>query len=104
MEKSRKKLTKKQLANLRSHNWFIFERTMLQCYKRMTYIKAVIQLSNDRELYKYTWKRLLRFKDKLNILALEEFKSMGIVPKDRNAEFLNWDKKTRSVKLSIENR
>ena len=53
---SRNKLTKKQLTELRSHKYFLFERSWRQFIERLNYLKALYR--TNTELYKYDKERI----------------------------------------------
>ena len=53
---SRNKLNKKQLTELRSHKYFLFERSWKQFMERLNYLKALYRTNTD--LYKYDMERI----------------------------------------------
>ena len=61
---SRNKLTKKQLSDLRSRKYFLFERSWEQVCERLNYLKALYRTNTD--LYKYDMERIKNLYNRAN--------------------------------------
>lgn len=97
---SRNKLTKKQLAELRSKKYILFERSWDALIFRLNYIKAVCR--KNAELHKYSLQRVSRLYDYANKTFPQELCEVGAVERYTNTmlSFLN-NPKIRFMKISI---
>ena len=97
---SRNKLTKKQLAELRSKKYILFERSWDALIFRLNYLKAVCR--KNAELHKYSLQRVRRLYDYANKTFPQELCEVGAVERYTNSmlSFIN-DPKIRCMKLSI---
>lgn len=104
VKRSRNKLTKKQLKELRSHRFVLYERSYNNVMKRLIFCKAMINTysgsPNIKEgIFCYSYERVRRLYDFMHNEFIEELKNIGIVPD--NVNFYIFDKKARDFKLSI---
>lgn len=97
---SRNKLTKKQLAELRSKKYILFERSWEALIFRLNYIKAVCR--KNAELHKYSLQRVSQLYDYANKTFPQELYEVGAVERYTNTmlSFVN-DPKIRRMKISI---
>ncbi len=97
---SRNKLTKKQLAELRSKKYILFERSWDALIFRLNYLKAVCR--KNAELHKYSLQRISRLYDYANKTFPQELCEVGAVERytDPMLSFLN-NPKIRFMKISI---
>lgn len=96
---SRNKLTKKQLAELRSRKYIIYERSYENCLNRLTICKA--RINTNPELYKYSYERFKRLFEYIKTEYLKELISLGYL--EKNSHYLNigLSPKIRRIKLSL---
>lgn len=100
MERSRNKLSKKQLVLLRSNKYIIFERSYNGCMRRFLYIKAVINM--DMTLHKYTIDRAKRVLYFIKQNYYKELNDLGMLSNDKNGQPI-FDNKARNNKLTFIN-
>ena len=95
---SRNKLTKKQLMDLRSHEYFLFERSWRQFIERLNYLKALYRTNTG--LYKYDMERIKNLHKIANKCFCKELYQMGMENKIF-PDMVCTKRESRSVKLSI---
>lgn len=95
---SRNKLTKKQLNELRSHKYFLFERSWKQFMERLNYLKALYHTNTD--LYKYDMERIRNLHKIANKCFCKELYWLGMENKIL-PDMICTKRESRSVKLSI---
>lgn len=97
---SRNKLNKKQLAELRSKKYILFERSWDALIFRLDYIKAVCR--KNAELHKYSLQRVRRLYDYANKTFPQELYEVGAIERYTNTmlSFVN-DPEIRRMKISI---
>ena len=95
---SRNKLTKKQLTELRSHKYFLFERSWRQFIERLKYLDALCRTNTD--LYKYDMERIENLHKIANKCFCKELYWLGIENKIM-PDMICTKRESRSVKLSI---
>lgn len=95
---SRNKLTKKQLTELRSHKYFLFERSWRQLIERLKYLDALCRTNTD--LYKYDMERIENLYERANKCFCKELYCIGMENKIM-PDMICTKRENRSVKLSI---
>lgn len=97
---SRNKLTKKQLNELRSRHYIIFERSWEAFIFRLNYIKAVCR--TNTELHKYSLNRVRKLFDVVNASFAKELYEIGAVNSSASDMICYATiPKIRRIKLSI---
>ena len=95
---SRNKLTKKQLTELRSHKYFLFERSWRQLIERLKYLDALCRTNTD--LYKYDMERIENLYNIANKCFCKELYCIGM-ENEIMPDMICTKRESRSVKLSI---
>lgn len=95
---SRNKLTKKQLTELRSRKYFLFERSWRQLIERLNYLKALYHTNTD--LYKYDMERIRNLHKIANKCFCKELFWIGMED-EIFPDIICTKRESRSVKLSI---
>lgn len=94
---SRNKLSKKQLKELRSKHFIIFERSFQNCMERLNICKAY--LNTYEVTKKYSKKRVQRLFEYITTQYPKELLEIGVYTE--NHYQLLTDKKARNLKISI---
>lgn len=96
---SRNKLNKKQLAELRSKKYIIFERSYENCLFRLKICKA--RVATDPERYKYSFERVKRLWEYIQTAYLKELISLGYMEEGSHYLNIGLSPKLRRIKLSL---
>lgn len=96
---SRNKLTKKQLVELRSRKYIIYERSYENCLNRLTICKA--RINSNPELYKYSFERVKRLLEYIHAAYLKELISLGYMEEGSHYLNISLSPKLRRIKLSL---
>lgn len=102
-QRSRNKLTKKQLTELRSKHYAIFERSYQNCMDELAYCKALLNTKwiNQNNLFQYSRERVKRLFDYVHEAYPKELANLGHIEPNSNYYALVMDKKARNIKLSF---
>lgn len=98
-KRSRNKLTKKQLKELRSHKFFLYERSWETTLTRLKITKAYCLV--NRELHKHSLDRINKLFDKAKEAFANELEAMGAYERKEGYVF-NLSPKQRKIKISVE--
>lgn len=96
---SRNKLTKKQLKELRSHKFLLFERSWESILTRINITKAFCR--QNSELHKYSLERLRKLHERAKEAVLNELELMGELER-KEGYMVVLNQKQRRIKVSVE--
>ena len=98
-KRSRNRLTKSQLKELRKGGYIIFERSYANCLERLNIVKACSH--TNPELHKYTFYRMRKLWDFCQKKYVEELTNLGYINKGDNIYKVCAHRDLRNVKISL---